>query len=815
VLVGVLLRVALWGHLPRQGFISDEAEYLAAANWLAHGRGLTWHQGWLWTRVPLYPLFLAAHIRLAGMNLAPIYITQTFLSVVNIVLVYALVRYATPPHHSRRGNTAALLAALLAALFFPFATYPQMLLSETLYLSLFLGGWVALAAWASSANDKSATPPAMPRVRSLALVAAGGILFGLATLTRGLTLGFLPLVAGWVWWVQRCAHGASSNAPDAHEAPDAPVNRRFPARLAQHAAPVLFVLCATLVILPWSLYASRLYGGMVVTDTTGAYNLLLGAHAAHDEGRSQPLTRDFMLALLNPQLSRSEREQMVGESCLRERNDPRLLHALEQPASALTQAQRQQLMVAEGMCLLTETPLAFVQKSMTELVRFFQINYSGDERMTDGFALGWLPRWYTVALFVLEDTLYVLALPLAVIGWARAGYHRSSYPLRTLTGLWWGYILLTAPLLFAINRFRLPFMPFVFLYAPLALLPVVHRHDGHRDDHHDAHHDAHRRSVRRSIAPAATLLALLLALLALTPYAYLKPAPSPWASYLGPYPSSLEATRIAWETRPLRLATEQARQALHNGDVERAEALISSGRLPHYTLDVAQPLLRGLQGNPAAGLALLPTPSEIERAKDWKMAVIRGDLLRRMGEESAAKAAFTPTYVDEHNPVEWAWQWLHPPPTRHIDLAGNLDLGYIRGFYLGAGDPPAGGTFRWSEPEALLRFPQQGSNMPQEVCLRADGRGWPTDMERPRLRVLLQSGMPDQQHPVAVTTLTLQRDVRVYCATLPPTRPGSDLLILLRSSSFVPAAADLLHQQGAQTGQLRLLGVRLDWVDLR
>jgi hypothetical protein len=37
---------------------------------------------------------------------------------------------------------------------------------------------------------------------------------------------------------------------------------------------------------------------------------------------------------------------------------------------------------------------------------------------------------------------------------------------------------------------------------------------------------------------------------------------------------------------------------------------------------------------------------------------------------------------------------------------------------------------------------------------------------------------------------------------------------VLRSETFVPAAADLLAQQGPQAGQLRLLGVRLDWAAL-
>jgi 4-amino-4-deoxy-L-arabinose transferase-like glycosyltransferase len=92
LLVGLALRLLLWDHIPRTGLISDEGEYLSAASWLAHGHSFDWYQGYLWTRAPLYPLFLAAHLRLFGDSLTPIYITQTLLSLINIALVYFLAR---------------------------------------------------------------------------------------------------------------------------------------------------------------------------------------------------------------------------------------------------------------------------------------------------------------------------------------------------------------------------------------------------------------------------------------------------------------------------------------------------------------------------------------------------------------------------------------------------------------------------------------------------------------------------------------------------------------------------------------------------
>lgn len=786
--LALVLRITLWDNLPRTGMISDEAEYLAAADWLAHGRGFAWHQGWLWTRAPLYPLFLAAHVRLFGLQLPPIYLTQTGLSLVNVALVYVLALHigpelATGEQRARGRSVSAAVASLLMAVYLPFAAYPQLLLSETLYLTLLLGAFVCLAFWARSGRS---TGP------SVALIALAGVLLGLATLTRGLTLGFLPLVAVWILAVRvpKLIGGAQQSKIQ---------------NLASKIGNVLvFVACTAFVILPWSAYASRTYGGPILIDTTGAYNLLLGARTAYDGTRRDAPPRNFVLAFLDPRLAPEERRALLADSCLYRRQDPRVLAALDLPVSEITQGQRQQLMTAEGLCLLRAAPGAFIGKSLRELVDLFQINYTGAERLTDGFALGRLPPWYAASLFLLDDTLYVLALPLAIIGWALAWttddgspHRRGRTTVNTLIGLWWLYNLATAPLLFAINRFRLPLLPFAFIFAAYALVMLLDRRPPRAGQ-------SRGRPGRWSL-----VLALVLTTIATTPYAYLQAPPSSWASYLGPYPSSLASTIIAWQTRPGYLRAQAVQAALGRGDAAAARAVLVTGAVPPYVEAVAHPLLAGLEGDPAAGLVLLDR-QEIAPLAGWQTTVVRGELLRRLGEWEAARVVLSPTEVDRQNPVEWAWRWLYPPPLpdQRIDLGGDLDLGYIRGFYLGEGAPDIDGTVRWSGPEAQLRFPAAGSGGEQQICLRADGRGWPGDLPRPQFRLLL-----DEQ---TFATIDLQRaGVEIYCATLPPAPPGADVIVTLRSDTFVPNAADLLGQQEAQVGQLRLLGVRLDWAEIR
>ncbi|MCU0495334.1 MAG: hypothetical protein MUD01_27410, partial [Chloroflexaceae bacterium] len=338
--------------------------------------------------------------------------------------------------------------------------------------------------------------------------------------------------------------------------------------------------------------------------------------------------------------------------------------------------------------------------------------------------------------------------------------------------------------------------------------------DGRRETEFSVTHDAVRITSLFSILNSqfSILLACLLALIAIAPYAYLLPlepdGSSRWSSYIGPYPSSLNNTFIAWRTRPSHERELQLAAALRAGDAATARSMLEQPGLPPYVLAVGRPLLLGLEGRPADGLSLLEMQN-IAPLTTWQTAMVRAELLRQAGDLGAARAIFTQELIDNENPVGWAWDWLHPPPlpNQRIDIGGNLDLGYIQGFYLGEGDPAANGNFRWSGPEARLRFPAAGSGQAQQFCMRADGRGWPADLPMPRVSLLLAD--------TPVGAFSLQREVSEYCLPLPASAPGSDVVVTMQTRTFVPSAADLLGQQGSQASQLRRLGLRLDWAELR
>ncbi len=830
--IAICVRLLLWNNLPRTGLISDEGEYLSAATWLAQGRNFSWYQHYLWTRAPLYPLFVAAHFWLFGSSPVPVYISQMLLSLVNVVLVYLLALRVVGGRQTATRFVVPALAALLMAIYLPFAIYPQVLLSETLYLTLLLAGFLVLSL------AVQATHQWFPK--QVAWFVLGGAIFGLATLTRSLTLTFLPLVALWLLVL---APATGRGSPGGGKARISHLINLGRSKRIREVA--VFTLACAVVVLPWTAYNSlRLYGGFVAIDTTGAFNLMLGARTAFDGTRQDAPSRNFALALLNPRLTTEQRATLLDStfsedgslrlagSCLYDQKDPRLLAALErldEQKGVTSQAQVQQLMTAEGLCLMSKKPLAFVQKSLGELLDFFQINYSGDERFTDQFALGRLPIGYTLSLFLLDDTLYVLVVPLAVIGWYLArraasdeqhkahsdGLAAGHLPFINLIALWWLYTIVVAPLLFAINRFRLPLLPFAFIFAAYALAVLPRTGVGW---------------LRTRGGASAALTALVLFLIAATPFAYLEPrnqgADSAWASYLGPYPSSLASTSYAITRRGDYLRQETMRLALREGEAARAEEfrpkvvrLTRAGntRVPDATLVDA--LTLNVAGRAEEALALLPPIEEIAARKDVEASVVLGNLLRTLGRDGDARLAFGRSrpgvetkFVDDANPVQWAWDWLRPTPTQRIDIGDDMDLGYIEGCYLGEGDisiPDQPANYRWCTDGMRIRFPSGGTNAAQTLTIRADGRGWrDTSKTVPPVQVWVNGN--------SIGTFTPRIDSPDnFSVTLPPTQRGADVVVMLRTATFVPDANDFNEQQGPFSGEARQLGVRLDWVELR
>lgn len=252
---GVILRLAFglfyWVGKP---LTHDEREYLRLARNLAAGRGFVDDPpapadsevlpAERFGRAPVYPAFLAV-ATLGGRGLPPtgepdrvptsVTIVQALLGGIGVLLVARIAGNAAGP-------AASIAAAWVAAVYPPLVWIASYALSEALY-------WVlALAAVAGLAPLTDRTIDDAPRSTDVRHALFGGVLAGVAALTRPATIVFIALVAGWLAWRRRTAMGA------------------------------VVVLGALVVILPWTIRNVRTYGRVVLIASEGGVTFWTGNH---------------------------------------------------------------------------------------------------------------------------------------------------------------------------------------------------------------------------------------------------------------------------------------------------------------------------------------------------------------------------------------------------------------------------------------------------------------------------------------------------------------------------------------------------------
>ena len=272
------IRLALWSQ-PLHEPANDEVEYIAVARDLLAGRGWEYYTHYRWLRAPLYPLFLAASLWLAGGNLHLAALPNLFLSTSNVLLAFWIARALV-------GRRAALLAAAITALLWTNATFASLYMAETLFTALFS---VALLATLRAANRRAGCHSA------LGFAALAGVLFGLAALTRSAVLLFLPLVACWlIYWRK-------------HD----PLARRL-------ALGLLFGLAVAVPILPWTARNYAAYGKPILIETGLSYNMW-----AFNEPRESLATIHHTLEQIPNPAVRSDYAMARGLQRLRE--DPAIL----------------------------------------------------------------------------------------------------------------------------------------------------------------------------------------------------------------------------------------------------------------------------------------------------------------------------------------------------------------------------------------------------------------------------------------------------------------------------------------------------------
>lgn len=428
VLAALVVRLAaLWaasGVPP----VLDEQAYTARALGLLEGRGfLGSYQTWVLhygpdTRpnaLPQYPgawqppgqtVLMAAVLALSGPGLTGVKLVQVLLGTLSVALVYLLGR-------AWLGHREGLVAAWICALYPNLVAFTHYLWSETLFIFLLLA-----ALWCLTRLPRP--PPARDAL-------LGGVLLGLAALTRSTIFYFLPVLVGWMLWTQR---------------------RHWRGALA---AGALTALTASLVIVPWSVRNTLLHGGFVWIETNGPYNLWRGngpdTFAERDSRDAPHYAWPFESVPLAPMENRvagrlvEEAKQQLGEE------RPTDLEIVRYARAAAWQEIR-----SEPARFFARMParLFDMWNPTSFLIRHLQI---GLYRAPPGLVQG---------LVLLAAGSYLLLVCLAAAGMWIARRCPQAWLVLLLTA----YFSALSAVSFGLTRFRLPLMPLLaILAAPAAL----------------------------------------------------------------------------------------------------------------------------------------------------------------------------------------------------------------------------------------------------------------------------------------------------------------------------------------------------------
>ena len=260
---GLMLRLAFgftyWTDKP---LTHDEREYLALAQSLSAGRGLTYPEGHdvgtgqQFGRAPGYPAFLSMLGSYEGATHAPgrIKAAQALLGSMVIWMIAIIATRAWDPR-------AGAVAAAIAAVYPPLIWISAYVFSESLYMPLAFGCVLLLDAARARADQSRSTRSGG------ALVVAAGLLGGVAILVRPGMLVFLPLVALWL------------------------------GRRRQWSLALAFCVAAAVIVAPWTLRNARTYGRFVLIASEGGVTFWTGNH---------PLARGEGDLAANPDIKRAE-----------------------------------------------------------------------------------------------------------------------------------------------------------------------------------------------------------------------------------------------------------------------------------------------------------------------------------------------------------------------------------------------------------------------------------------------------------------------------------------------------------------------------
>lgn len=415
VALGLALRLGgLWAWPPTEP-MGDEYDYLALAQRLIDTGSFD-----AVGRAPGYAWFLAAVSGLSSDLAQAGRLAQIGLAGVSIVMLYLIGR-------RELGSRPALIAAGLFAVDPTLTAFSHQLFTETLFITLLLAAaWAWLAAVATG----------------LAWTfGASGALFGAATLVRG---GTWVQVAALALLTAICVRRSGESHRPAEAGGSAPTGSPSsprPRRVFAITHVAIFLLGWAVLVVPYSAHVSLRSGRFVLVDVSAARTLWHANRLDYVPGYDWGIT--------GPRVRAAERKWGVKH--------PPLEHETAESAAAIM---RQELAFVRDHAELIFGRVPEKWASLWNPTNYLQ------RRIARGQMQG-VQRESAAGqiIGICSTAIYAITLFLGVVGF----WHARRGGLRSFTLVMFVVLMLVHAVMVSFSRYRLPLMPFVFLYAAAAL----------------------------------------------------------------------------------------------------------------------------------------------------------------------------------------------------------------------------------------------------------------------------------------------------------------------------------------------------------
>ncbi len=414
---------------PHAALTGDELAYHQIAGNVAAGRGLYQTNNpffpgqtlYAW-QPPLYPLLLGMLYAVFGSSVVLGKAFGILAGTALVYLTYDLARRAFAESTERVvAERIGLAAGWLIAAYPGLLTSAHLLLSETLFTALLVGSF-DFAARALSSKEES---------ESRRWAAAAAVFWGLATLTRGITLYFTPVFAAWFGWCVWKREGEH-------------IGLRRPRLWRAVLAAASYGILAWALLVPYALRNWMVFGEFVPLETKGGVNLWLGnsPHTPPDAIRNV-----WKVGVREPML-----EALPNEEVPRDRK-----------AYAL------------AIRYIRSEPLVFLARVPIKFADFwgFERNLV-DTAETTSQGAGWRSSSKLAAdLVAAAAQVFVMLAGVAGLCWA------PSDRWKLLLGGFVAYFVGVHLVIFGDGRFHLPLVPLFALYAGWLLVELQRaRRDG-------------------------------------------------------------------------------------------------------------------------------------------------------------------------------------------------------------------------------------------------------------------------------------------------------------------------------------------------